>query len=134
MERIRLNLFLSIITYLCISGCSKAQTQESEYLVLEPESFAERLSKEESPQLIDVRTSTEFESGTIDKSINYNILDGTFNASISKLDKEKTVFVFCAKGGRSNKAAAVLKKKGFSSVIDLKGGFESWNRYQSKLK
>ena len=36
--------------------------------------------------------------------------------------------VFCAVGGRSGKASALLQKNGFTQVIDLKGGYNAWSR------
>ena len=34
--------------------------------------------------------------------------------------------IYCASGGRSGKAAKILKKNEFTHIIDLKGGFTAW--------
>ena len=46
--------------------------------------------------------------------------------TISKLDKNKPVLLYCAMGGRSSKASKVFKSQGFKKIYDLKGGFLSW--------
>ena len=142
MERITLKLkqiaFVSSLAFVMVS-CN-AQTNEKktavievqEELLLNPVAFSERLSQEEQPQIIDVRTPQEFKNGTIENAVNWNVLDGTFEQNIQSLDSSKSVYVFCAKGGRSGKAASILKEKGFISVIDLKGGYGAWELFNVK--
>ncbi|MFH1604697.1 MAG: rhodanese-like domain-containing protein [Pseudomonadota bacterium] len=42
--------------------------------------------------------------------------------------KNKPVIVYCANGNRSNAAAAVLRKGGFTQVVNLSGGFAAWQQ------
>jgi phage shock protein E len=49
-----------------------------------------------------------------------NCNDAKFEQNLSALDKSKPVFVYCAVGGRSSKAAQVLNKNGFK-VYNLTG-------------
>ncbi len=78
-------------------------------------------------QLVDVRTPAEFSSGHIAKAININVMDATFTNEISKLDKQKPVYIYCRSGARSQRAAATLMQNGFAQIIDLQGGINSWN-------
>ena len=78
-------------------------------------------------QLVDVRTPAEFSSGHIAKAININVMDATFTNEISKLDKQKSVYIYCRSGARSQRAAATLMQNGFTQIIDLQGGINSWN-------
>jgi rhodanese-related sulfurtransferase len=73
--------------------------------------------------LLDVRTPLEFAEGHIENSKNIDLSAGNFETEIDKLDKEQTVFVYCAIGVRSTKAANILRKKGFKHVFDLDGGY-----------
>lgn len=73
--------------------------------------------------LLDVRTPLEFAEGHIENSKNIDLSAGNFESEIDKLDKEQTVFVYCAIGVRSTKAANILRKKGFKHVFDLDGGY-----------
>lgn len=42
--------------------------------------------------------------------------------------KDKPVIVYCASGNRSSAAAAVLRNKGFTNVLNLSGGFSAWQQ------
>lgn len=78
-------------------------------------------------QLIDVRTAGEFASGALKKAINIDIFStATFEKECEKLHKESPVYVYCRSGARSSKAAKKLVKMGFSSVVNLKGGYSAW--------
>ena len=129
MEYIKKSVRITIIL-LCsilITACnSSAQDEKEEYLLLEGSKFDQRLAEEKNPQLIDVRTPEEFSNGTMMKAVNYNVLDNSFNSKIEYLDTNKTVYVFCQRGGRSAKAVEILKKNGFNSIIELKGGMDAW--------
>jgi len=124
--------FLALCSSLMLACGSNAQENEAKNLLLEPNQFEVQLTQTTNPQLIDVRTTAEFQAGSIEGAINQDILDGSFEKYLDKLDPNKTVFVFCAKGGRSGKAAALLKEKGFTSIIDLKGGYTAWANQSKK--
>jgi phage shock protein E len=74
--------------------------------------------------LIDVRTPQEFSEGHLEGAKNIDITSENFEAEIEKIDKNQALFVYCAIGVRSGRAAAFLRKKGFKNVIDLNGGYE----------
>ena len=73
--------------------------------------------------LLDVRTPSEFAEGHIENARNLDFSASAFEAEIDKLDKEQTVFLYCAIGVRSTKAANLIRKKGFKHVFDLDGGY-----------
>lgn len=79
-------------------------------------------------QLIDVRTPEEYEAGHLINSENLNFFDETFEAELDKLDKNAPVCVYCKSGGRSAKAAEILKKKGFKAIYNLDGGIMGWEK------
>lgn len=76
--------------------------------------------------LIDVRTPQEFEAGHLDNAVNIDWFANDFTKKIETLDKEKPVYVYCKKGGRSTKAAHVLDSLGFEKVIELEGGYDAF--------
>ncbi|NQZ42803.1 MAG: rhodanese-like domain-containing protein [Flavobacteriaceae bacterium] len=79
-------------------------------------------------QLIDVRTPAEFEAGHIEGASNFNITDSaTFLEQLASLDKNKPVYLYCKLGGRSGKAAQILKKEGFTNIFDYSGGYQDWS-------
>ncbi|NJB36494.1 rhodanese-like domain-containing protein [Croceivirga sp. JEA036] len=77
-------------------------------------------------QLIDVRTPQEYGAGHIDDAKNINVGSADFVQQIQGLDKEEPVYLYCKMGGRSNKAAQLLKKQGFTKIYDYTGGYNDW--------
>ena len=111
---------LALSTLLIAFACS---SQEVEHL-LSPVDFAESITKTENKLLLDVRTPEEFAAGHIENAQNINFYEN-FEQNIASLDKDETIYIYCAKGGRSAKAAQILKENGFT-VIDLEGGYTAW--------
>lgn len=78
-------------------------------------------------QLLDVRTSDEFDSGYIKGAVNIDFWDPSFMDLVkAKFDKSLPILIYCAGGGRSGMAASNLRKKGFKIIYDLEGGYESY--------
>lgn len=123
--------FIVILCFSCKSESSKKADTISEkttYVreLLSKEVFAEKLKADSEAQLIDVRTPEEYAEGHLEGATNINIYDDDFEEQLKKLDKEKAVFVYCKKGGRSGKAAAKLQSLEFKKVFDLEGGYTAW--------
>ena len=76
--------------------------------------------------VIDVRTPVEFLEAHIKNAINIDYFSRSFSETISKLDKQKTILVYCAAGGRSTSACLDFKKLGFKKVYNLIGGYDDW--------
>jgi thioredoxin 1 len=85
-----------------------------------------KLMENKEAQLIDVRTSGEFNGGHIVNAKNIDFNGTNFKSNIDKLDKSKPILVYCQAGGRSGKAAAMMKEMGFKKVYDLEGGYANW--------
>jgi rhodanese-related sulfurtransferase len=75
--------------------------------------------------LIDVRTPMEHKSASIKGSKNINLQSAQFGAQISKLEPNKTYFVYCRSGARSARACSIMSSKGLK-VYNLAGGMGSW--------
>ena len=75
--------------------------------------------------LIDVRTPEEFNDGHLEQAININWYDADFQEQVYELDKKKTIYVYCKKGGRSTKAAQMLDSLGYE-VVNLLGGYDAY--------
>src|SRR5437868_3773366 len=88
--------------------------------------FEKRINTQQ-PQLLDVRTAGEYQSGHIKKSLQADWLNKEqFTDRIKYLDKNKPLLVYCASGMRSGAAAKWLLENGFTDVQNLKGGMVSW--------
>ena len=73
--------------------------------------------------LIDVRNPFEYSVGTFKNAMNPNIQNfRDFPKFLNKIEKTKSVAMFCTGGIRCEKTSIFLKKKGFKNVFQLKGG------------
>ena len=89
------------------------------------EEFKELITKGNT-LVIDVRTPVEFSEAHIKNAINIDYFSKSFSETISKLNKQKTILVYCAAGGRSTSACSDFKKLGFKRVYNLIGGYDDW--------
>lgn len=89
----------------------------------------EKLPKDGSVQLIDIRTVEEFETGTIPGFINIPLDD--LRSRIGELDKSKKTYVTCRVGLRGYIAARILSQNGFD-VYNLSGGYRQYNMVYGK--
>jgi rhodanese-related sulfurtransferase len=139
---------LFIISALLLISCStsegEAQTNQpnketasqaaAKPVLLDPAAFEAKLAQTQDAQLIDVRTPRELASGKLPACTNINFSDSDFRERMGALDKTKPVFVYCAVGGRSGRAASMLADMGFSEVYDLDGGVKAWQLAGKSLK
>ena len=76
--------------------------------------------------ILDVRTADEFAAGHIRDAKNIPLKE--LKGRIAELEKfqARPVIVVCAKGLKSAKATAQLKKAGYTEAASLLGGLDAW--------
>ena len=120
------NIFFILMMMYSFSSC--AQETKSSQLISQEE-FAKILINE--VQLLDVRTPEEYQQGFIEGAILINFFDSNFATQVSStFNKNKHLYIYCAAGGRSNKAATKLGLEGFHIIYDLEGGYNSWEKFK----
>lgn len=87
--------------------------------------FQQALKSDAQGVLLDVRTASEYRMGHIPKSTNMDIMSSGFQEKISKLDPDKTYYVYCQSGNRSGQACNIMTKAGLKAV-NLSGGIMRW--------
>jgi rhodanese-related sulfurtransferase len=117
---ITLHLFLMLF----IANFSCAQSADK----LDAQAFNKALKASPQGIVLDVRSEAEFKEARMAKSVNINYNAPNFLEQVSKLDKKKDIFVYCAGGVRSARAADLMRANGFKHVIELKGGLQSWQQ------
>ena len=91
-----------------------------------------KLIKNKNTHIIDARKPFEYKVGTFKKSVNPNVTNfRDFPKYLNKLNKNKTVAMFCTGGIRCEKTSVYLKKKGFKNIYQLNGGILN---YLKKVK
>jgi len=109
--------------------CAKACTQ-----VITPIALLKKLQAKENLMLLDVREHAEYEAGHIPGAtlVPRGILEAAADPTYAKhvpalvAARGRPVVVYCATGGRSAMAAAVLQMMGFEQILSLDGGFTRW--------
>jgi rhodanese-related sulfurtransferase len=89
---------------------------------------ATHLINREDALVIDVREPGEFTAGHVLGAKNLPL--ARLEAAGAELPKRKDrpVIVYCETGERSGRAAATLRKQGFSRVLNLSGGIGAWRQ------
>lgn len=77
--------------------------------------------------VLDVRTPAEYASGHLSDAVLMDVQQPDFEAKIADLDPSQTVYVYCRSGNRSERAAGILRAKGFTNVSNI-GGFDDLAR------
>jgi len=112
------------ILLLAMANCQNSVGQNESLLA--PEVFAVKLKKTANAQVLDVRTAEEFADKHLANALNIDYNGADFQAdAVKQLDKKKPVFVYCLAGGRSARAAQILKKEGYE-VFEMQGGLAKW--------
>lgn len=109
------------------AGGQAASAQAPLRETADPQQFAALLAKG-NVLLLDVRTPGEVARGSIAGATNIDINDPAFPSRIRKMQKDKTILVYCAVGSRSAAAAPMLIEAGFKHVVHLGGGIIGWQR------
>ena len=120
----------SLVFIVLLSSCSIHKlTKEGNYKEVSAEKFLSYVN-DSTINLIDVRTSAEFEKSHIKGAININYFRGHFVNDLKELnlDTSKTTLIYCETQHRSLFVARKIKKAGFSTVLDLDKGMMKWRK------
>ncbi|WP_232695489.1 rhodanese-like domain-containing protein [Brevibacillus daliensis] len=88
------------------------------------EEFKEKMSQRGKVVLIDVRQPDEYKSGYIAPAINIPV--GQIQSRLNEINKNKEVLLYCKSGMRSKLAAKILKKNGYTNLVQLRRGVTGW--------
>jgi rhodanese-related sulfurtransferase len=152
MKIIRVFMCLVLVSTV-ISGCNTVSDQskkEKQYNTVEElltatkasiqqitiQDLKQMIENEEELLIIDVRTTEEFEKGSIPGTIHlqrgvleFNIEKESFwdKKGLAPPKKSDKVILYCRSGNRSALSAKSLEQLGFTDVYSLDGGFKAWN-------
>lgn len=117
-----INRFLAVICCFSLLFSFNSRAQEFNLSVSE---FEKEIAKT-NIQLLDVRTSGEYQSGHLNKALlaDWNN-NKEFETRAKTLDKNKPVYTYCLIGARSNAATLWLRQNGFTAY-NLTGGINAW--------
>ncbi|QDU31310.1 putative polyketide biosynthesis zinc-dependent hydrolase PksB [Anatilimnocola aggregata] len=90
--------------------------------------LSEQRAADLPPQIVDVRSEKEWNSGHIAGSVNIPL--NHLRERATELAPDRPIVVHCEGGYRSAIAASLLAQLGHSQVQDLAGGFKAWSASQ----
>lgn len=115
-----------ISTLLAAAGITASCLAQNKVKVVAPEEFQSLVKADTTACVLDVRTAEEYAEGHLKGAANIDWLqEEAFIKSAAKLGNDKTYYVYCRSGRRSNSAATKMQALGLK-VIDMKGGFLAW--------
>lgn len=116
-----------VVLILMLSSCNNNKAQQSSSIIKNVDAITFKEFVDAGNGIIlDVRTPGEVSDGYINNASTINLYDDDFIAKINLIQKDKQIYVYCKSGGRSSKAAELLRINGFSKVYNLKGGISEW--------
>ena len=103
---------------------------------LSPHNLQAMTEQRDDLLVVDVRESSEHEQGhvkgalLIPRGILEAAADPTYPKHVPELSsgRQRPIVLYCATGGRSAMAAAVLQMMGYDEVYSLEGGFAGWEQ------
>lgn len=82
----------------------------------------ETLLAEKNIFVLDVRTPREFAGGTLAGAHSIPVDELALRLEDLPSDKDRKILVFCAHGVRSVHAAQLLEQRGYTRILNLRGG------------
>src|SRR5699024_1391285 len=96
--------------------------------------FEQTISHEELESrdglILDVREAAEYAFGHIEGA--KSIPMGELESRIAELDQDQEIYVICRTGNRSDLAAQLLAKNGFTKVYNVLPGMNEWKGNTTK--
>jgi len=112
----RLVLLMSIVMFVNIS-CSQIKEK---HITEVPQTELDTIL------LVDVRTPKEYNDGHLENAINIDWKSDGFIPEFEKIDRKKTIYLYCRSGRRSANATKYLDSLGYNRVYNLKGGYVAY--------
>lgn len=86
--------------------------------------LADALQSSSPPLVLDVRNDTEYLAGHIRGAVNIPVDD--LRARLSELPRDREIAVHCKSGFRGHLAARILRQRGFDHIMNVTGGWTSF--------
>lgn len=87
--------------------------------------FRSEMEQSMSKLLIDVREPVEYKNGFIPGAINIPL--SQIEQRMGNIPKDRDLLLYCRSGMRSKNAARILRKNGYTRLVNLQGGISSWS-------
>jgi len=100
--------------------------QETGGDAISPADLAARIAAGDAPLILDVRTESEFAAGHIPNAVNIPHLELQVRIGELAGHENDPIVLHCQSGRRAVPAGEVLRRSGFTQVIELDGHMLGW--------
>lgn len=108
-----------------VAGYVAENSLKGNYKLLDVRGAQQLMEETEDLTILDVRSISEFyHLGSIEGAINIPL--DVLRERMDELDKEKPLFIYCARGARGYVASTILSQYGFKQLYNLAGGYTAW--------
>ena len=114
-----------LIDYDAFCGVNGSTASVDEIVDMSPRELADRISRGDDIQVIDVREKWEWEIARIPGATLIPL--GSIVDAASSLDRNREIVLYCKVGMRSLYAAEELADLGFTRLANLSGGISRWS-------
>lgn len=97
--------------------------------LITPEELSTRIENGENLQIIDTRSTKQYEVSRVDGAINIPL--AKLRSEVEQLDRTLTTVTYCNKGVTGNAAQNILINKGFKEVFNLSGGNKNYQSFKN---
>ncbi|MEO2281782.1 rhodanese-like domain-containing protein [Pseudoalteromonas pernae] len=117
-------LSLSVVSMLAIMALMAPSMAQSKAQDIAQQQLLVDRFEAQPMQLLDVRSSEEYQQGHIKGAINISF--DVISEHAAKLDKEQPIVVYCRSGRRAGIAIETLQQLGFTKLYHLEGDMMGW--------
>lgn len=121
---IRRPVVLASLGFLVLLFASRGVSAEELAPVISPVELRDRLQQVDAPQVIDVRSPAEFETGHVPGAV--NIPHDELAKRLDEVNAASGVVLYCMIGPRARLGEAALREAGIDGLLHLAGGFAAW--------
>lgn len=108
-----------------VAGCAQQQeTPAGSYIDVSPAEAKALIDS--TPDLVIIDVSPNYANGHLPGAVHYYLGDGSLDAAIPNLDKDKTYLVYCHIDSVAQRGAQKLVDAGFPNVYRLEGNYQAW--------
>ena len=106
---------------------NKIKSQNNREIIpneIDYEELKDKMQKDSTIDLIDVRSPQEYAESHLAKAMNIPLYELATEAREKFTNKEQTLIVYCQSGNRSKHAMEILERLGYQNVYALKDGLD----------
>ena len=133
MQKLCASTFLFMLTFSACSSQKTEHAQKHEKKTKQVQNIREidvttlyKIISQNSITLLDVRTPQEYAQAHVPSATSVPLQDLESQLSTLALKKNQDIYLICAVGGRSFRAAQKLQQLGYHQVINVRGGTRGW--------